>query len=93
MSEIKEKYKSLIKISQDRANIGKVFQFRVVESSFGGFFLCKSLSAEKKSKNFVAVLPKALAHKFFLHSLTLEDHIFQGLVLEIQEDSLPIISA
>jgi hypothetical protein len=92
MEEIKEKYKSLIKISQDRANIGKVFQFRVVETA-SGYFLCKSLNADKKSKNFVAVLPKALVNKFFLNSLTLEDHVFDGLVLEIQEDALPILSA
>ena len=56
----------------------------------------KSLDAEKKSKNILAVLPKALVGKFFHNSLTLEDFLFKGLVIEfLSEDlsSLPLISA
>jgi hypothetical protein len=79
---LKEKYKSLIKISQDRSNIGKVFQFRLMETT-DNYFICKSLDAEKKSKNIVATLPKVLVNKFFIHSLTLEDSVFDGLVLEL----------
>lgn len=92
IAELQEKYKSLIKISQDKAIIGKVFQFRVVETT-DNFYICKSTDAEKKSKNIVATLPKALVNKFFVHTLTLEDQFFEGLVLEIQEEGLPIISA
>lgn len=56
------------------------------------YFTVKSIDAEKKSKNIVATLPKALAGKYFLNTLTLEDQIFEGIVLEIQDDALPIIS-
>ena len=79
---LKEKYKSLIKISQDRSNMGKVFQFRLMETT-DNYFICKSLDAEKKSKNIVATLPKVLVNKFFIHSLTLEDSVFDGFVLEL----------
>jgi hypothetical protein len=92
---IQEKYKSLIKTSQDRGNLGKVMHFRVVEAK-ENFYLVKSLDAEKKSKNIVAILPKALVGKFFQHSLTLEDCVFEGLVLEFLEEdlaSLPVISS
>lgn len=91
IAELKEKYKSLIAISQDRQNIGKTFQFRVMETS-ENYFIVKSIDAEKKSKNIVATLPKALVGKFFLNTLTLEDQIFEGIVLDIQDDALPIVS-
>ena len=70
-------------------------QFRVGEVQ-ANYYLVKSIDAEKKSKNIVAVLPKALVGKFFHNSLTLEDCTFQGLVIDyLEEDlaSLPIISA
>lgn len=56
----------------------------------------KSTDAEKKSKNIVAVLPKALVGKFFHNSLTLEDSNFSGLVVDYLDEelaSLPLISA
>jgi len=82
-----------MKISQDKSNIGKVFTFRIVESS-DSYYLCKTLDAEKKSKNIIAVLPKALINKYFTHALsTLEDCLFEGLVLQLQEEGgLPVIS-
>ena len=70
-------------------------QFRVTEAK-ENYYLVKSLDAEKKSKNIVGVLPKALVGKFFHNSLTLEDCLFNGLVMEfLPEDlsSLPLISA
>ena len=75
VKEIQDKYKSLIKTSQDRSNLGKVMQFRVAEAK-ETYFIVKSLDAEKKSKNIIAILPKALVGKFFLNSLTLEDLTF-----------------
>ena len=91
LAELKTKYKSLFKISQDHANVGKVLQFRVVEAN-ERYFICKSLDAEKKSKNIVAVLPRSLVGKYFIHTVGLEEQVFEGLVLEIQEDAFPIIS-
>ncbi len=64
VEEIKDKFKSIIKISQDKANLGKVLNFRVIESK-PLYYIVKSLDAEKKSKNIVAILPKALTGKFF----------------------------
>ena len=92
ISGLKDRYKSLIKISQDKSLIGKTFQFRVVETT-DNYFICKSLDAEKRSKNVVATLPKALVSKFFIHALSLEDHVFEGLVIDLQDDALPIISS
>ena len=57
------------------------------------------MDAEKKSKNIIAILPKALVSKFFIHSLTIEECIFEGLILEflsadyLEELALPVISA
>jgi hypothetical protein len=56
------------------------------------YFVCKSLDADKKSKNIIAIMPKVLVNKFFLNTLSLEDHLFDAIVLEIQDDALPIIS-
>jgi len=55
-------------------------QFRVVEA-FDNFFIVKSLDAEKKSKNIIGLMPRVLVNKFFLPSLSLEDLLFDGLVL------------
>ena len=58
--------------------------------------ICKSTDAEKKSKNIIAVLPKALVSKFFLQTLLAgesDELTFEGLVLELPEDSLPVISS
>lgn len=57
------------------------------------YLVCKSLDAVKKSLNFVAILPKILINKHYLPSFTLEDFNFSGLILEIMNDALPIISA
>jgi hypothetical protein len=60
------------------------------------YFICKSLDADKKSKNIIAVLPKALVGKFFIHSLTIEECIFEALVLDYlptELADLPLISA
>jgi hypothetical protein len=62
------------------------------------YFICKSLDAEKKSKNIIAVLPKALVSKFFIHSLAIEECVFDALILELLGSDLsdlgiPVISA
>lgn len=60
------------------------------------YFICKSLDADKKSKNIIAILPKALVGKFFIHSLTIEECIFEALVLDYlptELADLPLISA
>jgi len=60
------------------------------------YFICKSLDADKKSKNIIAILPKALVGKFFIHSLTIEECIFEALVLDYLSTELadlPLISA
>jgi hypothetical protein len=70
-----------------------------VVETLDNFFICKSLDAEKKSKNIIAILPKALISKFFIHSLTIDECIFEALILEflssdyLEELALPIISA
>ena len=72
-------------------------KFRVVEdldSTSGKYMLCKSLNAEKKSLNIVAILPQVLVNKWHLSAFRLEDFSFEALVLTLQEDSrLPVISA
>jgi hypothetical protein len=69
--------------------------FRLAEVK-ENYFIVKSLDAEKKSKNIIAILPKGLVGKFFINSITLEDLTFQALIIEFLEDDisgLPIVSA
>lgn len=57
------------------------------------YLLIKSLDASKKSKNFLAVLPMCLVSNFSCFSnLNLKGQTFTGVVLEIFQDSLPVVS-
>jgi len=58
-----------------------VLLFRVLDFT-DKYFICKSMDAEKKSKNIVAVLPRALVGKYFVHTLSLEEQVIEGLILE-----------
>ena len=49
LQEIKEKYKLLVKNSDNVNNVGKVMDFRVIDSNGSKYFILKSLSAQKKS--------------------------------------------
>ena len=92
LSAIKEKYKSMVKASQSTSNVGKVMSFRVIERK-DTYLICKSLDAAKKAQNIVAILPICLVHKQNLHAITLEDVSFQGLIFDVPEDSLPVITS
>jgi len=89
------RFSTMIKSSKDSSLVGKVHKFRVIDCSEElNFYIAKSTDAEKKSKNFLALVPKCLVSSFsdFLTMpISTETH-FSGLVLEIFRDSLPIVS-
>jgi len=88
------KYGTLLKASREPALVGEVFTFRLLETDpEASFFMVKSLDASKKSKNFIALLPKCLLTSFGdFFKPSLEGTEFKGLVLEIFRDSLPVVS-
>jgi len=51
----------MVKASKDASLVGNVNRFRILESDENQpFYLVKSVDAVKKSKNFLAILPKCL---------------------------------
>jgi hypothetical protein len=52
-----DKFSTMIKSTKDPFLIGSVNQFRVVEEN-DRYCIVKSLDAVKKSKNYIAILPK-----------------------------------
>ena len=51
----------MIKASKDKNLVGRVHKFRVLESQDNSnYMVVKSTDAEKKSKNFLAILPRCL---------------------------------
>lgn len=57
------KFGTMIKPSKEQSLVGQVFVFRRIEQAEDetrGFFIVKSMDAAKKSKNFIALLPKCL---------------------------------
>jgi hypothetical protein len=66
---------------------------RVAEAK-DNYFIVKSVDAEKKSKNIIALLPKCLVGKFFFNSLSMEDLTFSCLLVDFCDNSgLPIVTA
>lgn len=68
--------------------------FRLVdEDANTPYFVVKSVDSAKKSKNIVAILPKCLLSSFSeTSSPQALGETFEGLVLEIYRDLIPIIS-
>lgn len=87
------KFGTMIKPSKEQSLVGQVFTFRKVdqeEDETRGFYIVKSMDAAKMSKNFIAILPKCLvANNTRFQTVPSK---FQGLVLEIFRDQLPVIS-
>lgn len=55
----------MIKASKDKSLVGKVHKFRVVDiQEDKKYVVVKSTDAEKKSKNFIAILPRCLITNF-----------------------------
>jgi len=85
----------MAKASRDKNLVGKVHKFRVLEDvESKKYMVVKSTDAEKKSKNFVAILPRCLVTNF---SPTISNQLsseltYEGLVLEILYSSIPVIS-
>jgi thiol-disulfide isomerase/thioredoxin len=91
------KYSTMLKQSRDSELVGQVLTFRLLESPEDeerGFYIVKSLDAEKKSKNFIGLLPKCLVSNFacFSSSLINSSSTFKGLIIEIFRDNLPVVS-
>ena len=83
------RFSTMIKSSKEQALVGKVFHFRIIDcSDERSFYIAKSTDAEKKSKNFLALVPKCLVSSFsdFLSLPISTDTTFRGLVLEIFRD-------
>ena len=93
-----EKYSTTSKASQDDSLVGKVRQFRLLEGDeTSAYLILKSIDAEKKSKNFIAVAPKSLLGNFQeVCPLKISDSInMKGLVfrmLESGENKIPIVT-
>lgn len=49
----------MINASKDISNIGKVMQFRIVESK-DNYYIAKSIDSSKKILNILSILPKCL---------------------------------
>jgi hypothetical protein len=72
-----------------------VFRFRIIDcSEERTFYIAKSTDAERKSKNFIALIPKCLVSSFsdFLSVPINTETTFRGLVLEIFKDQVPVVS-
>ena len=85
----------MAKASKSHDLIGEVKTFRIVDDdSNGPYFVVKSVDSTKKSKNIVAILPKCLVSSYTeAQAAEFLGETFEGLVLEIYNDSVPIISA
>lgn len=56
-----EKYSSLLKASKDKNLVEKTHQFRVLEDDEAkNYCILKCIDPEKKSKAFIALLPRCL---------------------------------
>ena len=73
-----DKYSTMMKATKDPALLTQVNQFRVVEED-SKYYVVKSLDAVKKSKNFIAILPKCLCG---YQNLSNPDASFKGLILD-----------
>lgn len=85
----------MINNGKDKSLVGQVFQFRLLDSEEDQkYYVMKSLNASKKSKNFVALLPKCLVSNFdgSLNMNISSEQTLKGLVLEIYRNSLPIVT-
>lgn len=88
------KYSLMAKASRDSGLVGNVNQFRILEQDENkSYVIVKSVDAVKKSKNFVAILPRCLIknHQAIETKLSSEE-TYEGLVLEILYSQIPVIS-
>jgi len=85
----------MVKSSKNAELIGKVNQFRVLETDENlPYHIVKSTDADKKSKNFLAILPKCLItnHPETI-GLTLSNEItYEGIVLDLLHAQIPVVS-
>lgn len=90
-----EKFSSLLKTSRDKDLVTKTHQFRVLEDDESkNYCIVKCVDPEKKSKAFIAILPRCLMSNNPGLSLSISESDFtcKGLILEIYKKSLPVIS-
>ena len=85
----------MVKSSKNAELIGKVNQFRILETYENlPYHIVKSTDADKKSKNFLAILPKCLItnHPETI-GLTLSNEItYEGIVLDLLHAQIPVVS-
>ena len=89
------KYSTMIKASKDKNLVGRVHKFRVLESQDNSnYMVVKSTDAEKKSKNFIAILPRCLVTNFSptISNQLSSEEVYEGLVLELLFGQIPVIS-
>jgi len=89
------KYTTFAKQSKDLSLIGKVNKFKVISSDENKqYYMVKSVDMDKKSKNFVAILPKCMVTNFAqIVKPDLSETTFSGLTLEIYRNQFAVISA
>ena len=88
MEEILEdsRYETMVKATKDKSLVGKVNQFRVLESDENlPYHIVKSVDAAKKSKNFLAILPKCLItnHSHTISQSLSPEQTYEGIVLDL----------
>lgn len=85
----------MVKSSKDAGLVGKVNQFRILESDENEpYHIVKSVDAVKKSKNFVAILPKCLItnHPEAISQSLSSELTYEGIVLDLLHAQIPVIS-
>jgi hypothetical protein len=85
----------MIKSSQDAGLVGQVNEFRILEADESlPYHIVKSTDASKKSKNFIAILPKCLItnHPESINQTLSSELTYQGLVLDLLRGQIPVIS-
>ena len=90
-----ERYSAMAKATKDVGLVGKVNQFRILDTDESKpYHIVKSVDAAKKSKNFLAILPKCLItnHPQAISQNLSDELTYEGIVLELLHTQIPVIS-
>jgi len=85
----------MVKASKNAELLGNVNQFRILETDEDlPYHIVKSVDAVKKSKNFLAILPKCLItnHPEAIGQTLSSELTYEGLVLDLLHAQIPVIS-
>ena len=90
-----EKYAAMVKSSKNAELLGNVNQFRILETDENlPYHIVKSTDASKKSKNFIAILPKCLItnHPDTIGLNLSSELTYEGIVLDLLHAQIPVVS-